>query len=378
MKKVKVIEVGASIFEENEKIAEENRLLLSKANTFAVNIMGSPGSGKTSLLEKTISELKDRFSFAVIEGDIKGSLDAERVAKLDIPVIQINTGGACHLDAFMVKKGLESLPLKDIDIIFVENVGNLVCPAEFEIGTSFNIVVSSIPEGEDKPLKYPLMFKIADICILNKIDLLSHTAFDLDAFKKHLKDISSSQFIPLSVKTGEGFSLWIEALSESAFRQLTVPQETISVEWKGRVVIVGMGDRMKADDGAGSIIAEKLTKVVKRKDVKVIDAGNSIENYFGVIERFKPDTIVVIDAVDFGGEPGEIRTLEYEELQELTTSTHSFSLHLLLHHIHNQTGANCIVIGVQPKDLILSDKVSQQVKEAIQKLTEIITYELCR
>ncbi|MCM8829558.1 MAG: hydrogenase nickel incorporation protein HypB [Candidatus Omnitrophica bacterium] len=378
MKKIKTIEVGTSIFEENEKIAEENRLVLSKTNTFAVNIMGSPGSGKTSLLEKTISELKDRFSFAVIEGDIKGSLDGERLAKLDIPVIQINTGGACHLDAFMVKKGLENFRLKDIDIIFVENVGNLVCPAEFKIGTSFNVVVSSVPEGEDKPLKYPLMFKIADICILNKTDLLPHTDFDLDTFKKYLKDISLAQFIPLSVKTEEGFSIWIEAFSDIVFKQLHTLQDAISVEWKGKIVIAGMGDRMKADDGAGSVIAEKLAKIVKRKDVKIIDTGNSIENYIGVIERFKPNTVVVMDAVDFGGKPGEIKTLEYEELQELTTSTHSFSISVLLNHIHNQTGANCKVIGIQPEIIKFSQELSIPVKKSIEKLIEIITYELCR
>lgn len=377
MKKIKVIEIGENIFEENEGVAQENRLLLNKTKTFAINVMGSPGSGKTSLLEKTISELKDRFSFAVIEGDIKGCLDAERLAGLDIPVIQINTGGACHLDAFMVKKGLELLPLKDIDIVFVENVGNLVCPAEFEIGTSLNIIVSSVPEGEDKPLKYPLMFKTADICILNKIDILPYTDFNLETFTKYLKDISSAPLIELSVKTGEGFSLWTETLSEVVLKQLSKPDEMISVELKGRLVIVGMGDRMKADDGAGSLIAEKLAKVVKRRDVKIIDAGNAIENYVGIIEKFKPDKVVVIDAVDFGGKPGEIRTFKCEELQELTTSTHSFSLPLLLNHIHSRAGATCKVIGIQPGKIALYERMSLEVEKAVKEIADLITYELC-
>ncbi|MDD3725852.1 MAG: hydrogenase nickel incorporation protein HypB [Candidatus Ratteibacteria bacterium] len=378
MKKIKTIEVGASLFEENDRTAEENRLLLKRTGTFAVNIMGSPGSGKTSVLEKTIHKLKERFSPGVIEGDIKGIYDAERLAMFDIPMVQINTGGACHLDAFMVKKGMEALPLKDIDILFIENVGNLVCPAEFDIGTSLDVVVSSVPEGEDKPLKYPLMFKTADICILNKIDLLPYTDFHLELFRKYLGEVSSCKLFPLSVKTGEGCSKWIETLSEIIFKQPNKQQKTISLEASGRIVVVGMGDRLKADDAAGSLVAEKLSKVVKKKDVKVIDAGNSIENYVGVIEKFRPDTVIVIDAVDFGGKAGDIKVMKSEEIQELTTSTHSFSLSLILNNIHIETGARCIVIGIQPEKIVLSEDVSSAVQKAVQKLTQMITLELCK
>jgi len=378
MRKIKTIEVGASIFEENERIAGENQKLFRENGVFAVNVMGSPGSGKTSVIEKTISELKDRFSFAVIEGDIKGSLDAERLVALDIPVVQINTGGACHLDAFMVKRGMEILSLQGIEILFVENVGNLVCPAEFEIGTAVNIVVSSVPEGEDKPMKYPLMFKTADICILNKTDLMPHTDFKLEIFKKYLENISSAKLIPLSVKTGEGFGMWKKEFSSMAFKWLTEEEKTLSIEWKGRIVIAGMGDRMKGDDGAGSIVAERLARTIKRKDVKIIDAGNSIENYTGVIERFKPDTVIVIDTVDFGGKAGDIKVMDCEKLQEFTTSTHTFSLPLILKHINSQTGARCYVIGIQPEKITFSEKVSHQVQKAIQQLTEYITFELCR
>ena len=378
MKKIKTIEVGASIFEENDRIAKENQRIFRENGIFAVNIMGSPGSGKTSLLEKTISELKGQFSFGVIEGDVKGNLDAKRLAALDIPVLQINTGGACHLDALMVQKGIKELPLKDIEVLFVENVGNLVCPAEFDIGTVLNVVISSVPEGEDKPLKYPLMFQRANICILNKIDLLSYTDFNLEQFTKYLKDTSSAQIIPLSVKTGYGLNIWREKLSSLTFNWLSEKIEPLSIDWKGRIVIVGMGDRMKGDDGAGSIVAEKLTRTIKRKDIRIIDAGNAIENYIGLIEKFHPDTVVVIDAVDFGGSPGEIKTMDPDELQEITTSTHTFSLPLLINHIKITTGARCNLVGIQPKKIDVSENISTEIQKSIKKLIEDLSFELCR
>jgi len=378
MKKIKTIEVGASIFEENDRIAKENQRIFRENGIFTVNIMGSPGSGKTSLLEKTISELKGQFSFGVIEGDVKGNLDAKRLAALDIPVLQINTGGACHLDALMVQKGIKELPLKDIEVLFVENVGNLVCPAEFDIGTVLNVVISSVPEGEDKPLKYPLMFQRANICILNKIDLLSYTDFNLEQFTKYLKDTSSAQIIPLSVKTGYGLNIWREKLSSLTFNWLSEKIEPLSIDWKGRIVIVGMGDRMKGDDGAGSIVAEKLTRTIKRKDIRIIDAGNAIENYIGLIEKFHPDTVVVIDAVDFGGSPGEIKTMDPDELQEITTSTHTFSLPLLINHIKITTGARCNLVGIQPKKIDVSENISTEIQKSIKKLIEDLSFELCR
>lgn len=373
LKKIKTIEVGANIFEENDLLAEKNQKIFKEYGVFAINVMGSPGSGKTSFLEKTISELKEKFSSGVIEGDIKGSLDAERLAALDIPVVQINTGGACHLDAFMVHKGLKELPLKDIDILFVENVGNLVCPAEFDIGTLLNLVVASIPEGEDKPLKYPLMFKIADICILNKTDLLPYMDFDLELFRKYLADVSSCKLLPLSVKTGEGFTAWIDTFSD-IYSQYLKP----TIEWKGKIVIAGLGDPLKADDVAGSLVAENLKKTIKREDVMVIDAGNSFENYWGVIERFAPDTIVIIDAVDFGGRAGDIKIMDWKEIEETTVSTHGISLPLLLSYIQKSTGAKCYIIGIQPERIALSEGVSPSVEMSIKELTKKITFELCK
>lgn len=209
----KVIRIEESLFEENEKIAKQVREILKSKNILSFNIMGAPGSGKTLFIEKTIEILKDDFKFAVIEGDIEGTLDAEMFKKFNIPVIQINTGGGCHLDANMIKNAIFEIELEKIDILFVENVGNLVCPAEFDIGTEKNIVVSSITEGNDKVLKYPLMFKISDICILTKIDLLPYIEFDIEKFKKDLLEISpKTNMIKLSSKTGENFNEWIEYL----------------------------------------------------------------------------------------------------------------------------------------------------------------------
>jgi len=210
---LKVIKIEESVFEENEKIAEEIRNILKERKILSFNIMGGPGSGKTLFIEKTVEILKDEFKFGVIEGDIEGTENGERIKKFNIPVVQINTGGACHLDANMVKKGIFNLPLDKIDIIFVENVGNLVCPAEFDVGTEKNIVISSITEGNGKIEKYPLMFKVSDLCILNKIDLLPYIEFDFEKFEKDLKKIAPETFlIKLSSKTGKNFNEWIEYL----------------------------------------------------------------------------------------------------------------------------------------------------------------------
>ena len=208
----KVIRVEESLFEENKKIAQEVKEILNKKRIFSFNIMGAPGSGKTSFIEKTIEILKEKYNFAVIEGDYEGKTDSERLEKFKIPIVQINSG-SCHLDANMVKKGVLNLQLEGIDILFVENVGNLICPAELEIGTEKNIVIFSITEGDDKIEKYPLIFKVSDICILNKIDLLPYIEFDIKKFQENLKKLSPSiHFIKLSSKTGENYNEWIEYL----------------------------------------------------------------------------------------------------------------------------------------------------------------------
>ena len=175
------IQVMEDILGKNDQLASENQMLFAKQGVFVLNLMGSPGSGKTSLLEKTMAALKDHLRMAVIEGDLFTSKDADRIAKYDVPVIQINTSGGCHLDAAMVQKVLKELDLENLDLLVVENVGNLVCPAEFNVGEDAKAVVLSITEGDDKPLKYPLIFKESAIAVLNKVDLLPYTNFDMAA-----------------------------------------------------------------------------------------------------------------------------------------------------------------------------------------------------
>ena len=183
------VKVMKNILGENEKIAEDNRKFFRDKKVFVLNLMGSPGSGKTTLLEKTLSKLEDKIKVAVIEGDLFTARDAERIERQNIPVVQINTAGGCHLDALMVRRAAESLNLDAIDLLIVENVGNLVCPAEFDIGENMKAVVLSITEGDDKPLKYPLIFKESAACVLNKIDLLQFTNFNLEQARADLETI---------------------------------------------------------------------------------------------------------------------------------------------------------------------------------------------
>jgi hydrogenase nickel incorporation protein HypB len=207
------IEVMANILDKNDKIAAEINALLSANGIFTLNLLGSPGSGKTSLLERTIAALREDVRLAVIEGDLFTSKDAERIARHQVPVEQINTGGGCHLDANMVKGVLPKLDLAALDLIIIENVGNLVCPAEFNIGEDVKAVVLSITEGEDKPLKYPLMFKQAAIAVLNKIDLLPYTDFDLAAATADIRAINPGiTLVAASCRSGEGLADWYDWL----------------------------------------------------------------------------------------------------------------------------------------------------------------------
>jgi hydrogenase nickel incorporation protein HypB len=204
------IKVLKDILGANEQIAVRNRELLDKNNVLAVNLMSSPGAGKTSLILATIKELKQKTRIGVIEGDISSSLDAQMVGKEGVPVVQINTGGECHLDANMVANALSNLPLADIELLFIENVGNLICPASFNLGSHKKVVISSIPEGDDKPFKYPLMFHIADAVLINKIDLLPYLKFDCDAFSQAIKGINERvEIFPVSCTTGQGIQQWV-------------------------------------------------------------------------------------------------------------------------------------------------------------------------
>jgi len=209
------IKVMTNILEQNDQIADAVHARLSTAGIFVVNLLGSPGCGKTSLLEKTIASLKNEMSIAVIEGDLFTAKDAERIAQHDIPVVQINTSGGCHLDANMISSVLDGLALDSLDLIVIENVGNLVCPAEFNIGEDVKVTVLSITEGEDKPLKYPTIFKQASAIILNKIDLLPYTPFDLQAAIKDIEQLNhEAVLVQASCQTETGLSAWYDWLRQ--------------------------------------------------------------------------------------------------------------------------------------------------------------------
>jgi hydrogenase nickel incorporation protein HypB len=207
------IKVIKDILGANDQIARKNRQLFDKNRVFVVNVMASPGAGKTSVIMETIKRLKGKTRLGVVEGDISSSLDAEAISKEDVPVVQINTGGECHLDANMTAIALGDLPLKDIDLLLIENVGNLVCPAEFSLGENLRILIASTPEGDDKPFKYPLMFHEADVVLINKIDLLPYVKFNVDAFSKTIRGINRKvKIFPVSCTTGEGIEEWVSWL----------------------------------------------------------------------------------------------------------------------------------------------------------------------
>jgi hydrogenase nickel incorporation protein HypB len=216
------IRIVEGILDANDTIARANRDDFDDAGVVAVNLMSAPGAGKTSLLERVVRDL-DGVRVGVLEGDVRGTLDADRLASLHVPVTQLNTdpgfGGECHLDANMVRSALGSVPLDEIDLLVIENVGNLVCPAEFKVGEHHRVMVSSVAEGEDKPLKYPLMFRACELVLVNKIDLLPHLDFDLDKFLHHLDAVHPG--VPrllVSARTGEGVEEWRDWLVAAAAR----------------------------------------------------------------------------------------------------------------------------------------------------------------
>ena len=214
MDEIKVIEIKQSIFADNNADADRLREELKEKGTFLLNIMSSPGSGKTTTLMKIIPKLKDKMRIGVMEADIDSSVDAETIATTGVKSIQLHTGGMCHLDADMTRQGIRELGIDDVDLAILENVGNLVCPAEFDTGAMKNLVILSVPEGHDKPLKYPLMFTVADAVVINKIDVLPYFDFDMEKVKKFaLERNPNLKFFPISAKTGEGVDAvcdWLE------------------------------------------------------------------------------------------------------------------------------------------------------------------------
>ena len=213
MEGYRILEIKQSVFENNDREADKLRAELKQNKTFLLNLMSSPGSGKTTTLRRTIEALKDELRIGIMEADIDSDVDAATIEKTGVKVIQLHTGGMCHLDAGMTKQGLEGLGVEDIDLAILENIGNLVCPAEFDTGAVKNAMILSVPEGHDKPLKYPLMFSVCDIVVINKIDVLPYFDFNLEKCKEyiHMRNPKAT-VIPICAKTGEGveaFAEWI-------------------------------------------------------------------------------------------------------------------------------------------------------------------------
>jgi len=207
---VSTIRVVQNILDANERIAANNRTLFDEKNIYVINLMSSPGAGKTTLVEKTIEALRGKYRIAVIEGDIQDTADADRVARLGIPAVQINTGGACHIDGNMIQQALSALDLDCIDLLICENVGNLVCPAEFKVGENAKVMILSTPEGADKPGKYPLMFRESAVMILNKMDLLPYVDFDVAKAKRDALKLNPSLAVfEVSCRTGSGLEGWV-------------------------------------------------------------------------------------------------------------------------------------------------------------------------
>ena len=209
------IDMKQPILDKNDKLAKSNRELFAEKKVFVLDLLASPGSGKTSTILATIEALRDEFNIAVIEGDIASSVDSEKIKAQGIAAVQINTGGACHLESDMIRRAVDVLDLDKLDLIIIENVGNLVCPAEFDTGAVKNAMILSVPEGDDKPLKYPLMFQVCDVVLINKIDVLPYFDFDMDKCREYIAMRNpNAKVIPICAKTGEGIAEWTDWLRE--------------------------------------------------------------------------------------------------------------------------------------------------------------------
>lgn len=212
-KEVRILEIKESVFADNDRQADLLRQELKEKGVFLMNLMSSPGAGKTTTLVKTIAALRDSLRIGVMEADIDSDVDARTIAETGVKSIQLHTGGMCHLDAAMTRQGIEGLDIEDVDLAILENVGNLVCPAEFDTGASKNVMILSVPEGHDKPLKYPLMFQVCDAVLINKIDVLPYFDFSMDKVKEFIHARNpEAEIFPISAKTGEGMEAWTDWL----------------------------------------------------------------------------------------------------------------------------------------------------------------------
>ena len=221
-KRFDILETKADLIEDNDAEARDLRASLQKGPLF-VNLMASPGAGKTTLLERTIRALKDRFRIGVIEADVDSDVDAARIDQAGGKTVQLHTGGSCHMDAAMTRVGLNGLGTDELDLVFLENIGNLVCPAEFDTGADCRVVMLSLPEGDDKPLKYPLMFEVADLLLVSKTDTAPAFDFSLEALRKNIDKVNPGlEIFPLSARTGEGFEAWLNWLETAVQRKRTL------------------------------------------------------------------------------------------------------------------------------------------------------------
>jgi len=217
----RTIRIEEDLLAKNDRLARRNRETFAARNLFVLNLVSSPGSGKTSILERTLGDLKDKVRFAVLEGDQQTTNDADRIARTGVPVRQINTGAGCHLDAHMVGHGVEAFDLGATDVLLIENVGNLVCPAGFDLGEDHKVAVLSVTEGEDKPVKYPQMFQAADLMLINKIDLLPYLRFDIEQCKAFARRVNPRiRILELSCQSGEGMQAWYDWLAEGVQRKV--------------------------------------------------------------------------------------------------------------------------------------------------------------
>ena len=240
MEPYKVYEIKQSIFQANDDQADQLRRELKQQHTFLLNLMSSPGSGKTTTLTRTIEALRDEMRIGIMEADIDSDVDAAKIARTGTRVIQLHTGGMCHLDADMTRQGLQEFGTEDLDLVVLENVGNLVCPAEFDTGASKNAMILSVPEGDDKPLKYPLMFTVCDALVINKMDTLPYFDFDLQACVDRVRRLNPRiQVFPVSAKTGEGVADFVDWLRREV------------KTWKEPVPVVGNGENVKKTGQTG-------------------------------------------------------------------------------------------------------------------------------
>ena len=271
---IRVIDVKERILADNDRAAEAVRSEMKQKGVFLVNLMASPGAGKTTLLVRTIQELKDTYRIGVMEADVDSDVDARTAAEAGAKVIQIHTGGSCHMDAEMTEKGIGEMGVDDVDIVFLENVGNLVCPAEFDVGANKRVMILSVPEGDDKPLKYPLMFRVSDVLLVNKVDTAPIFDFDFDRLRANVDRLHEGMpVIPLSAKTGEGFDAWITWLKreiEASRRLAADDPATAGAEQSGA------GTHDVSADGRLNAAASDAEKAEKTQPVHSAAQGEKV------------------------------------------------------------------------------------------------------